>query len=432
MVHETWWQVGRAESVIVRPIMDKMLCSTVTNTNEVTAPRTSITHPLTISWIIPKSLVYNHLTLYDGIGPRLNDSMPNDWDLLDWLLLSDCDLDFGWNNVGQISLNDRKESIIPGPFHSVPAHSYSAHSVPAHSYSAHSVPAHSYSAHSVPAHSLPTHSVPTNSVPAHSAPTHSAPAHSVPTHSVPAHSYAPQSPNNNTHYNNQKPLGNVALSSCPGKKVRLHSGPIQGKAMVSRDLNLDFTRLKSLGIQLIVNCLSDIELVQLGAPIKEYLSAAKQHSIRVLRLPMLEGSVPILNDLLYIMEQMLITTKSGISVLVHCRGGIGRAGIVASCWLVYANLVSIPKQPSCPLPPFYSHIEASKLPNASSPIVPLQHAQVKDYFPPQDGLLETKESTAKRAIRVVRLRRSHKAIETKEQEEFVERFAKMIATTNIS
>jgi protein-tyrosine phosphatase len=355
-----------------------MLCPTITSTNGVTAPRTSITHPLTISWIIPKYLVYNHLTLYDGIGPRLSDSVPNDWDLLDWLLLSDCGLDFGWNNSGQISLNERKDPSIPGHLHADTAQP-------------------------------------------------------VPPHPDPAHSYSPPPfANNDTHHSNPKPLGNVALSSCPGKKVRLHTGPIQGKAMVSRDLNLDFARLKSLGIQLIVNCLSDIELVQLGAPIHEYLSAAKQHSIRVLRLPMFEGSVPDLNDLLYIMEQMLIATKSGISVLVHCRGGIGRAGIVASCWLVYANLVSIPKQPSCHLPPFYSHIEASKLPNASSPIVPLQHAQVKDYFPPQDGLIGTKESTAKRAIRIVRLRRSHKAIETKEQEEFVERFAKMIASTNIS
>ena len=59
--------------------------------------------------------------------------------------------------------------------------------------------------------------------------------------------------------NNQKILlntsiihGNFALSSCPGKKVRLNTGPINGRAMVSRDLSADFARIASQGISTII------------------------------------------------------------------------------------------------------------------------------------------------------------------------------------
>ena len=38
-------------------------------------------------------------------------------------------------------------------------------------------------------------------------------------------------------------------------------------------------------------------------------------------------------------------TLKGVSVLVHCRGGVGRAGVVACCWLIKLGICGwVPEQ----------------------------------------------------------------------------------------
>ncbi|ORX51608.1 phosphatases II [Hesseltinella vesiculosa] len=170
-------------------------------------------------------------------------------------------------------------------------------------------------------------------------------------------------------------FGNLTMSSCPGKKVRLN-GPVRGRAAINRDLDLDFARMRSFGITTIVCCLEDFELDYLGASWSKYSSTAKQLGMQVLRLPMTEGSCP---DTLEQVEAAVQMTNDkirlGENVLTHCRGGVGRAGLFACCWLIHNQ---------------YCH-------------------------------------TAERAIQFVRLRRSPKAIETVRQAEFVIRFAMYIA-----
>lgn len=83
---------------------------------------------------------------------------------------------------------------------------------------------------------------------------------------------------------------------------------------------------------------------------------------------MVEGSTPdSLQQTDWVLQRMDSWIDSGKSVLVHCRGGVGRAGVVACCWLLRRR---------------YVH-------------------------------------TAERAIHFVRLRRSRKAVETPEQAQFV-------------
>ncbi|KAI8328826.1 protein-tyrosine phosphatase-like protein [Chlamydoabsidia padenii] len=170
-------------------------------------------------------------------------------------------------------------------------------------------------------------------------------------------------------------MGNLALSSCPGKKVRL-SGPVRGRAAINRDLDLDFTRMRSFGITTLVCCLEDTELEYLGASWSLYEASAHQNGLQVLRLPMIEGSCPstleeidkvitIVNDKIW---------KRGENVLTHCRGGVGRAGLFACCWLINNTLCL----------------------------------------------------SAERAIRFVRVRRSPKAIETMRQAEYVIRYAQFV------
>ncbi|CAO3589088.1 unnamed protein product [Absidia cylindrospora] len=170
-------------------------------------------------------------------------------------------------------------------------------------------------------------------------------------------------------------MGNLALSSCPGKKVQL-TGPVRGRAAINRDLDLDFTRMRSFGITTIVCCLEDSELNYLGASWELYAASAKNNGLQVLRLPMVEGSCP---DTLEEVDNVINIVNSkiwkGENVLTHCRGGVGRAGLFACCWLINNTLCL----------------------------------------------------SAERAIRFVRVRRSPKAIETMRQAEFVIHYAQFIA-----
>lgn len=86
---------------------------------------------------------------------------------------------------------------------------------------------------------------------------------------------------------------------------------------------------------------------------------------------MIEGAAPqSMADLHKIVLAMDERINAHTNILAHCRGGIGRAGLVIACYLLYKGLVSSPE----------------------------------------------------RAIQLLRIRRSPKAIETREQEIFIENY----------
>ncbi|KAL0072834.1 hypothetical protein AAF712_000597 [Marasmius tenuissimus] len=60
-----------------------------------------------------------------------------------------------------------------------------------------------------------------------------------------------------------------------------------------------------------------------------------------MRLPTPEGLPPTLSPEALdaeITSLIDLYTVRGISVLVHCRGGVGRAGVVACCWTIKLGL----------------------------------------------------------------------------------------------
>ncbi|KAL2918538.1 hypothetical protein HK105_201939 [Polyrhizophydium stewartii] len=169
--------------------------------------------------------------------------------------------------------------------------------------------------------------------------------------------------------------GNFCLSSCPGKKVRVTTGPVNGRAAVCRDLAADFDRIASVGIRALVCCLDDNELRFLGSPWPLYVSEAHKRGITVIRIPIVEGQAPSSPfEVDCVLRHVDSLIANGAHVLCHCRGGIGRAGLLACCFLIR-----------------------------------------KGYC-----------TSADTAIRYVRKRRSPKAIETAEQEEFIDMYAQWI------
>jgi protein-tyrosine phosphatase len=200
-------------------------------------------------------------------------------------------------------------------------------------------------------------------------------------------------------------LGNLHMSSCPGKKVRIGgtSTPVipgaQIRPGVLRSLRADLSRIASLGIRLVILCLDDTELALLGAPWAEYQFEASQLGLDVLRLPMPEGfagpdveSVRV--DMRRVVEEY---TMQGRDVLVHCRGGLGRAGVVAACWAMEVGWLGT--------------------------VPPLAVQGVQGQIQGRNAGVERASLVlVERAVGLLRRRRSTKAIETAEQVLFLLRY----------
>ncbi|KAH9830745.1 phosphatases II [Rhodofomes roseus] len=203
-------------------------------------------------------------------------------------------------------------------------------------------------------------------------------------------------------------LGNLYLSSCPGKKVRLN-GPVKGKCGVCRDLRMDLQRIKDYGVTCIVCCLDDEELELLGVPWSEYSSTADDLGLDVLRIPTPEGLTPAsISDFDAQLTKLIKSyTLNGKHVLAHCRGGVGRAGLVACCWVLKLGLCG--------------WIDASAMAFTASEQLFSMGAQMVDTAP---AIGEETLQLLERVITVVRRRRSPKALETYEQVRFLADFVR--------
>ncbi|GAA5961688.1 hypothetical protein JCM8115_004735 [Rhodotorula mucilaginosa] len=202
-------------------------------------------------------------------------------------------------------------------------------------------------------------------------------------------------------------LGNFVLSSCPGKKVRMNGEASKGgRGAICRDVTLDLARARDeFGVRLVICCLDDAELHFLGVPWPEYVAAADLLGLEVVRMPMLEGFAPesperLDADLAHIVRDY---TLRGHSVLAHCRGGIGRAGLVASCWMLKMGLVApISSSRSPALSTNESNEEEAPSPASPSSDEPLQ--------------------VLSKVIDLIRRRRNVKAIETPHQVHFLHQY----------
>ncbi|CAG7850535.1 SubName: Full=Uncharacterized protein {ECO:0000313/EMBL:CCA67563.1} [Serendipita indica DSM 11827] len=240
------------------------------------------------------------------------------------------------------------------------------------------------------------------------------------------------------------PLGNLFLSSCPGKKVRLQ-GPVKGRGTICRDLGRDLQRIRDSGVGCIICCLDDGELHFLGAPWEEYCAEAHQLGLDVLRIPTPEGFAPLDPAVINAHLDTIITryTLRGTSVLVHCRGGVGRAGLVACCWMLKLGLIGWIRRIG-PIPsgnalnalmPSFTEAGANPSPSQPQPQdAPVNHPPTNGISPYTDAnqiyndALERLETIdlVERVIRVVRRRRSVKAIETFEQVHFLVQFVEYL------
>ena len=118
------------------------------------------------------------------------------------------------------------------------------------------------------------------------------------------------------------------MTLAPGKK---HPG-LAG--LWRRHLDDDLRRLREhYGTRLLVSLLEASEFEKLGTP--DLLDRARAHGLETAWLPTVDGSAPnSMDDFLQLVEQILGNAREGRTVVIHCRGGLGRTGLAAACCLV--------------------------------------------------------------------------------------------------
>ena len=127
--------------------------------------------------------------------------------------------------------------------------------------------------------------------------------------------------------------GQIGMTFCPGKKQR---GGMTGDWQW--DLTLDLEAIQAWGATVIVNLIEDHEMVDLGVQ-----NTAQQlpAGIDYLRLPIRDSGVP---DPAWHAQwqvespRLLERLRDGESIVLHCKGGLGRTGMVAARILVELGL----------------------------------------------------------------------------------------------
>lgn len=126
--------------------------------------------------------------------------------------------------------------------------------------------------------------------------------------------------------------GKLGLCFCPGKKVN-RSG-IQWE----RNLEMDLLRLKEeYRITTLACLLNTAELSCFN--LRNYSSTVPSAGLDLLVFPIVEMAPPDSVSMTREFVQSIVERLSkGENVAVHCRGGVGRAGVIAACVLLELGL----------------------------------------------------------------------------------------------
>ena len=121
--------------------------------------------------------------------------------------------------------------------------------------------------------------------------------------------------------------GSLGLTLCPGKKDVSRSW--------NRDLGADLQAIRVWGATTVVTLIEDYEFRLLG--IETLADEARALGMNWVHLPIVDVSIPDsrfedawIND----GSKLHDSLDAGEKILIHCRGGLGRAGLVAGRILV--------------------------------------------------------------------------------------------------
>jgi protein-tyrosine phosphatase/nicotinamidase-related amidase len=120
--------------------------------------------------------------------------------------------------------------------------------------------------------------------------------------------------------NDARGRGSVGITICPGRRDR------------RRNLDADLAVLVDQGVSRLLTLLPDTELEWAG--VGDLLTRARAVGIDSRQFPILDQSVPSLEDARELVRWCREGVTDGGRVVVSCLGGLGRSGTIASCYLV--------------------------------------------------------------------------------------------------
>lgn len=107
---------------------------------------------------------------------------------------------------------------------------------------------------------------------------------------------------------------------------------------VPTHVNLDQTyikldALKAIGVDVVINLMEPDEKNTQGKSFFDYSDYLKRFDITTYRLPIVDLSVPTVDEMNQIIRLIDLNLKAGKTVYFHCWGGVGRTGTVLGCYL---------------------------------------------------------------------------------------------------
>jgi protein-tyrosine phosphatase len=128
--------------------------------------------------------------------------------------------------------------------------------------------------------------------------------------------------------------GTLGLTFCPGKLGDSLTGD-----RWARDLEADLAAIKAWGAELVVTLMERHEFVLLHVP--DLPERVRAHRMDWSNLPIRDVDIPAAPfDALWdaVRSDVLVRLSAGGRVVLHCRGGLGRTGLVAALLLMESRI----------------------------------------------------------------------------------------------
>jgi hypothetical protein len=128
-------------------------------------------------------------------------------------------------------------------------------------------------------------------------------------------------------------LGQLGLTFCPGK---CHVGLFNDRW--ERNLAMDIDAVRAWGATAWINLMEDSDLVSVNLNTQSFAEAVINAGIDYYHLPIVDAGIPDAEfDTKWhsqISDELRQRLFQGQKLLVHCRGGLGRTGMVAARLLI--------------------------------------------------------------------------------------------------
>lgn len=127
-------------------------------------------------------------------------------------------------------------------------------------------------------------------------------------------------------------LGQIGICACPGRIFP----PVLGGGL-SQDLEADLVVIRDFGAAALVSLMEAGEKEWAGAPLARWRARVAAHGMQALHLPIADGEAPDARwEQLWAREAPVLQDylRQQRNVVLHCRGGRGRAGLAAARLLI--------------------------------------------------------------------------------------------------